>query len=354
MRGQLDWSLKSLHEEYGEVVRFSPEELSFTSEQAWKDIYGHRDAPLIKDPTFYNMVKLGSDGAASIFSADPQNHPRVRKQLSHAFSEKALRDQEASVKSYVNLLIEKLRGVAAAGNPADMVEWYNFTTFDMIGDLAIGKSFGCLKDTHYHSWVSGIWKSIKIGPYIRTMATYTDLEPLMRLLAPPSIKEARAKHEQYVEISARERMNQGVMEERKDFLSYILKHQGEKDGLSDREITANCGFLILAGSETTATALSGITYHLLKTPAALRKVTEEVRNAFAREDEINFVSAGVRLPYTLACINEGLRVYPPGPTIAPRRTAKGRVTAIAGYQVPAWVGYMCSPGPSSSVGGVYR
>lgn len=338
MRGQLDWSLLAFHEKYGEVVRFSPDELSFRSEQACKDIHArHRDAPLVKDPLFYNSVKLGADGAASIFSADPESHPRIRKQLGHAFSEKALRDQEPFMKGYVDLLMDKLRDVAAAGAPADMVQWFNFTTFDLIGDLAIGKSFGCLNDSRYHEWVGGLWKSIKIGPYIRTMATYTDVQRLMRVLAPKSMKEARVKHEQYVRANAQERLDKGVMEERRDFLSYILKNQGEKDGLTDKEVAANCGFLILAGSETTATALSGVTYYLLKTPAALQRITDEVRNAFASETEINFINASARLPYTLACLTEGLRVYPPGPTLAPRRTPKGCMTNIAGYQVPGWV-----------------
>ncbi|OCL02961.1 putative cytochrome P450 monooxygenase [Glonium stellatum] len=335
MRGQLDWSIKAFHDKYGDVVRFSPDELSFSSEQAWKDIYGHRDVPLVKDPGWYSIVK-GPGGAQSIFNAGPQSHPRMRKQLSHAFSEKALRDQEDYVKTYVELLIHKLRDVASAGAPADMVKWYNFTTFDMIGDLALGKTFGCLKDSQYHTWVSNIFNSIKIGPFIRTMAAYTDVQSLMRLLAPASVKEARRKHELYVEVHAKERMDKGIMEERKDFISYILKHREDKNSLTDNEIAANCGFLILAGSETTATALSGLTYHLLKVPDCLHKVTEEVRSAFSSEEEINFLNANARLPYTMACISEGLRMYPPGPSLLPRRTPSGGASIIDGCQVPGW------------------
>jgi hypothetical protein len=55
------------------------------------------------------------------------------------------------MKAYVDLLIRKLKGVAAARTPTDMVKWINFTTFDLIGDLSIGKSFGCLNDSQYHS-----------------------------------------------------------------------------------------------------------------------------------------------------------------------------------------------------------
>lgn len=342
MRGQLDLSIKDFHSKYGDVVRFSPDELSFTSEQAWKDIYGHREHPLMKDPAFYNLIKLGRDGAPSIFNADKFNHPRVRKALAHAFSEKALREQEPFVKPYVDLLIEKLRGVATSGMAADMVEWYNFTTFDVIGDLAIGKSFNCLQDSQYHSWVNGIWKSIKIGPYVRTMATYTDIERLFHLLAPKSLREARLRHEQYVRINTQERLAKGILRDRPDFLSYILKSRGTKDELSDKEVEANTSFLLLAGSETTATALSGTTYYLLKTPEALKKLTEEVRYAFEKEEDINFVSCGERLPYMLACFTEGLRIYPPGPVAAPRRTPKGVMTNIGEYQVPGYVSHFTS------------
>ena len=337
MGGRLDWSIKEFHETYGEVVRFSPDELSFASEQAWQDIYGHKATPLAKDPAWYNVVK-SSDQATSIFNADHKNHMRIRKQLSHAFSEKALREQEDAIKTYIDLLITKLEDIASADMAADLVQWFNFTTFDMIGDLAFGKSFGCLNHSEYHSWVSRIFKSIKIGPFVRTMATYTDIQRLMRLLAPASVREARTQHEAYVASSAQERINKGIMEERKDFISYILRNMDE-GGVTDREIAANCNFLVLAGSETTATALSGVTYHLLNRPETLERCTREVRGAFSNESEINFVNATARLPYIQACLTEALRIYPPGPNLFPRRTPPDGKTNVAGHEVPGWVSF---------------
>jgi cytochrome P450 len=337
MRGRLDWTLLEFHERYGEVVRFSPDELSFTNEQAWKDIYGFRQPLLVKDPVWYNAVKA-KDQAASIFNASHDDHNRIRKQLSHAFSDKALREQETLVKGYIDLLITKLCLLADQNMSVDLVKWYNFTTFDMIGDLALGKSFRCLENSQYHGWVSNIFKSIKIGPFVRTIATYTDVQRMMRLLAPRAIKLARAQHEEYVRLNGEERLSQGVKEERKDFISYILKGQEkDHDSITDREIIANCNFLLLAGSETTATALSGLTYYLLKSPNELRKVTDEIRTSFKDETEINFLNTSARLPFTIACINEALRLYPPGPNLFPRRTPKGTITNIAGYEVPEWV-----------------
>lgn len=150
------------------MVRYSPDELSFISAEAWRDIYGFRENALPKDPSFYGLIQLSRDKSPSIFTADQDHHPRVRKALSYAFSEKALRDQEPFVKHYVDLLIQRLRGIAdAEDNRVDLVKWYNFTTFDIIGDLAIGRSFDCLQDSAYHSWVDAFWKSIKISPYAR-------------------------------------------------------------------------------------------------------------------------------------------------------------------------------------------
>ena len=34
--------MEEIHETYGETVRLAPNELSFASDQAWKDVYAYR------------------------------------------------------------------------------------------------------------------------------------------------------------------------------------------------------------------------------------------------------------------------------------------------------------------------
>ncbi len=74
----------------------------------------------------------------------------------------------------------------------------------------------------------------------------------------------------------------------------------------------------------------------------MKRITDEIRNAFATEEEIDFVTAGTRLFYAYAVINEGLRMYPPGPTLAPRRTPHDGMTKIDNQWVPPWVRYPVS------------
>jgi hypothetical protein len=54
--------------------------------------------------------------------------------VSHAFSDKALKDQEQLLKGYAATLVDQLKKVAAAepDGKADLVDWYNFTTFDIM------------------------------------------------------------------------------------------------------------------------------------------------------------------------------------------------------------------------------
>jgi cytochrome P450 len=88
--------------------------------------------------------------------------------------------------------------------------------------------------------------------------------------------------------------------------------------------------LILAGTETTATALSGTIYYLLANPRALRRAVHEVREAFQNATDINMESTEA-LEYLRACINESQRMYPSTPGTFPRRVPPGGATICRRY-----------------------
>lgn len=106
--------------------------------------------------------------------------------------------------------------------------------------------------------------------------------------------------------------------------------------MTREEIVSNSGCFLIAGSETTATLLSGATYHLLSNPVVLKKLQVEIRDAFYSGDEITLLSVGSpgKLPYMEAVLTESLRMYPPVPASLPRMTGSmGNV--IDGLFVPA-------------------
>lgn len=101
-------------------------------------------------------------------------------------------------------------------------------------------------------------------------------------------------------------------------------------------LIANAEILIIGGSETTASLLSGVTYFLLENPEAHQKLRDEVRSTFRSQDEINLISVN-KLSYMLACLDEGLRMYPPIANGLPRMCPRGGCTVL-GHYLPANVG----------------
>ena len=121
--------------------------------------------------------------------------------------------------------------------------------------------------------------------------------------------------------------------DRKDFMQHMIAPGSLS--ISESEIIGNCSTIIIAGSETSATTLSGITYYLTGDPARLQRLVDEVRSAFKTDAEINMTNVGA-LPYLKACIEESLRVYPPTPAGLPRKVP-GKGATIAGRWVPGGV-----------------
>lgn len=101
-----------------------------------------------------------------------------------------------------------------------------------------------------------------------------------------------------------------------DFMSYVLDPKNE-ERMSLEEIETTFNILIIAGSETTASALAGTTGYLLKNPTCMATLVQEIRSNFEAESDINLSSVG-RLPYLSAVIEEGLRMAPPVPSGLPR------------------------------------
>ena len=101
-----------------------------------------------------------------------------------------------------------------------------------------------------------------------------------------------------------------------DFLTKMIATR-EENGTSFRQLQSQADMMVVAGSETTATSLSGIIYYLSHNKKAYETLANEVRSTFTRYEDIT-ARATEPLPYLQAVIEEGLRIYPPIPIGLPR------------------------------------
>jgi cytochrome P450 len=268
--------------------------------------------------------------------ADNVAHARQRKLVSHAFSDKALREQESLLKGYADLLIEKLKERCNKDEKIDMVKWYNFTTFDIMADLTFGEPLQLLHESEYTPWVATVFGHINFIS-IMTVIRQWGLERLFALCIPLKSLEKRKIHMKYSSDRVDKRLARKT--DRPDIWTYITRHSEDEEhkgkGLLPSEMYSNGALFMLAGTETTATLLSGLTYYLLKNPEKMARLVKEVRTAFTSLDDMH-INELSKLPYLHACIEEGLRVYPPVPGILPRIVPQGGAN-VAGRWVSGGV-----------------
>ncbi|GAB1317188.1 Isotrichodermin C-15 hydroxylase [Madurella fahalii] len=320
MRGNITNKIHELHQIYGPVVRVAPWELSYISAQAWKDIYtGQKGKEPMPSNTIYGENELEFFGAFSVmWQSTSEGHTRHRRILAPAFSDKSLREQEPIITKHVACLMQRMR--ERAGTTVNLIDWFNFTAFDIIGDLTFGESFGCLEESKMHPWINFIFANLKGMMYGQIISTMGTFGAVLKMLVPKRIRDQVLQHADFTKERVKRRMERSTS--RPDFMAHIIEHIGKDGGMSAGELMANAQILIMAGSETSATLLGGTAYFLMTNPDKRRKLEEEIRSAFADESEINFASIS-KLPYTLAVLHEAMRMHPPVPAGIHRFTPEG-------------------------------
>jgi cytochrome P450 len=161
-----------------------------------------------------------------------------------------------------------------------------------MADLTFGESMSLLETQEYNPWLQGIFDQIFYACVSRAFQYFPLLWSIVQRSIPRSIHEMA---EASVKFSADRVDKRLTMEtERPDIFGLVLKHEaGSK--VTRQEMHANADLLMIAGTETTATMLSGLTFNLLTSPDAMSRLTKEIRGTFKSGSDINS-NALARLP----------------------------------------------------------
>lgn len=307
-----EW-ITALHKQYGEVVRIHPDEVSFIGSSAWRDIYNSH--PAFPKPEFGTLPT--PNGVRAMMTTNTEDHDRQRRIFSHAFSTAALKEQEVTVGHYADLMIERLKEQVAKGeDTVDIMHWYHYATFDIIGDLCFGESFHCLEKADNHPWIATIYKNIKSAKMVGALQHFPPMESLMRAMMPASVKFKLRKTFAWSQNMITKRMEQKT--ERPDIMKHVLNNN-HKQGMTRDEIDSTVTAVVLAGGgDTTAVAIAATTYFALKNPAVMNKLTSEIRKSLG-DDPKDCINAAIsKLPLLHAAIQEAMRMHPPNPLSPPR------------------------------------
>ncbi|EQL02115.1 Cytochrome P450 family protein [Ophiocordyceps sinensis CO18] len=325
-----------MHQKYGKAVRFGPNSVSFNSSQSLKQIYGFRSN--VGKAEFYNAFV--HPAANTHNTRDKEVHARKRRVLSQAFSDSAMKEMQRYILGNVRTFCDQI-GLGHGGPdakgwsaPRNMTDWCNYLAMDILGDLSFGKAFRMLERPDNRFALELVEAAATRHLICGTMPIVDKLK-IDKLLF-PKLAAGRARYMAYSKAQLTERTKLGEETDRRDFFYYLLKARDPEtgQGFSTPELWGESNLLIIAGSDTTSTAMAATFFYLVRNAHALKRVTDEIRAKFANAEDIVHGPALGSCTYLRACIDEAMRLSPSVGGILPREVLTGGMT-IDGQRVPA-------------------
>lgn len=287
-------------------------------------------------PEITAQVAAEMGGVPGLFLAEGAEWRRQRTMVMQAFAPSAIR-------AYFPLLARagrrlQKRWLAAAQRKetialnADLKRY----TVDIIAGLAFGEEVNTIEQgddviqQHVENIMRGTARrSLMPYPYWR----YVRLPADRRL--EQSVTAVREAVNGFI-ARARARMQAAPGQPPRNMLeAMLLAADKEGSGITHNDVIGNVTTMLLAGEDTTSSALAWLIWLLSRNPDALRRVSEEVRRVAPDANQFTIEQMD-GLDYLDACAHEAMRLKPPAPFIplqAMRDTTVGGVKLHRGSHV---------------------
>lgn len=248
-------------------------------------------------------------GEHSLLLVDSAQHKRARKLLMPAFNGHALREYASMIEGLAKTEV----GSWPEGREFASLERMNALTLEVILQVV----FGVTDEARLAQLRPLVNKTVNISPLVFLGWGFPQLQKFGPWRAAVRNQAALDKVI-YAEIAERRRA--ADLEDRTDVLSRLLlvRDDDGAGGLSDEELRDQLVTLLLAGHETTATALAWTLYELGKDPAQEQRAREA---ALGGDEE-----------YLEAVLKESMRLHPVIPMVV-RHLMKP--ATVGGVELPA-------------------
>ena len=247
-------------------------------------------------------------GEHSVLMQDDEAHLQTRKRLMPAFNGAALRGYSDMMAEVAEQFVREL----PVGRSFAVHQRMNALTLEIILRVV----FGIAEGPRLTKLRSLLRKLVSIGPVAVLGWAY---QPLQRYWPWRTNVVNRDAVDQLIYAEIAERRTASDLARRTDVLSRLLSADGGADA-TDAELRDHMITLLLAGHETTATALAWSFYELSRRPDLLRKA-----QAAADEGDTEYLTAVTK---------EAMRLRPVIYAVARKLTEP---TEVAGYTLPAGV-----------------
>ncbi|ORY12211.1 benzoate 4-monooxygenase cytochrome-like protein P450 [Clohesyomyces aquaticus] len=327
---------KEINDTYGPIARIGPNDLITSSPELITHMNSVRS--LYTRSYWFNAATRVEPGKDHIFSElNEEKHAKRRQQMAAGYSGKeniALEsDIDARVQELLDLIRNKYLSSVSASYPVDLARKIQFFTLDVISTIGFGQAIGDLKaDADQNDYIAsgeiGL-TIVKISSALG-LTSYLQFPPIARLLGPSEKDKAGFGRMMATARNLIETRLTKSVEGRSDMLASFTRHNLTKDELLSEAILQ-----ILAGSDTTATAIRSAMLYLITHPRVYNRLQREIDATVSAENVQGIIQNSVlqKLPYLQAVVREVLRMHPPVTDVVPKLAPPGGDTvSIAGKQ----------------------
>ncbi|KAF7288957.1 hypothetical protein MIND_01412300 [Mycena indigotica] len=327
IRGNRHLVLKKLHEKHGDFVRIGPNEVSVVHAEAIRSVLG--TSGFQKGP-FYEPFSDPQLPTKSLLNLRSDAHANRRKIWNRGMSTDSLKDYEGILAKRISIMLSQFDKFANEGTKVDLSAWCSYLTFDFMGDMAFGGGFEMLRDGEDRD---GIFSIIKIG--IKATAIFAQIPWIAPTVdITPGLNDVMNRLRRFGLSSAQNRVKSGP-KEHKDLWYHLMDEDGhEKVKPTLPEVLVDGILAIVAGSDTSAFALSYFFWCMMTNPAIYARVKAEVDAVYPDPESILGSEKHGELKFLTACLQESLRLFPPVPTGGAREIPAGDAKLIAGKLIP--------------------
>ncbi|KAL4878955.1 cytochrome P450 [Aspergillus karnatakaensis] len=273
---------------------------------------------------------LGNGRLNLLTLSDRKEHSRRRRLIGRGFTDSSLREFTPELVKHINRFCASLDRASVLqsselwSKPLNMANWCSYLTFDIMCDFVFGVSYNLI-DSEEHRHVVDDIEDANIRATVLLWAPFLYLCRLDKRLF---VKSVRGRN-RYLGFLNRLIKDSSAREVRKyDIFAYLnsLKGSNEEEALDHRQVLSESSVLVVAGYDTTATALCAVLFYLTRNPHAYSKLATEIRSRFTPTDPIVSLRDLENTPYLTACIDEALRMSPSVTSCLFREVGSGGVT----------------------------
>ncbi|RBR23678.1 uncharacterized protein FIESC28_03474 [Fusarium coffeatum] len=292
---------------YGDIARVGPNDLITSDPDLMKHMLNVRTR--FQRSSWYDAMRLDPTKDNVLSQRNDDLHASTRSKMAAAYSGKEVDNIETTVDINVERLIELIDTKYASQNrPFDFGYKAQYFTLDVISALAFGEQFGDLEtDSDVNGYINAMEESMP------TIIVTTVMPWMMKLLQLPIFKPMLPSEKDKAGVGrvmaiakkvAAERFGPNPKEHRDMIGSFIAR------GLLQHEVESEILMQILAGADTTATAIRATVLHIISNPRVVERMRAEIKEHRPSQPIITDTEARA-MPYLQAVIKEGLRIHPP-------------------------------------------